>query len=73
MHILCNVVHKYNPPPVVTGKMISQMFTLPSEEVEAKIASVEENIIPDMHVTPFLCGCGTVNTCLHWTDKQSYT
>lgn len=42
--------------------MISQMFTVPSEEVEAKIASVAENIVPEMHVTPFLCGWGNVKT-----------
>uniref|UniRef100_A0A7C9A282 Uncharacterized protein n=1 Tax=Opuntia streptacantha TaxID=393608 RepID=A0A7C9A282_OPUST len=56
--------------PTVIGRMISQMLTVPSEEVDAKIASFADSIIPEMHVTPFLCGCGTVKTYFHFPSMR---
>lgn len=57
-------------PPGIDGKTTSPIWTAPSEEVDAKTASLCETIIPVMQVTPFLCDCGNCNTCLHCKGEK---
>lgn len=56
-------------PPTEDGRISSHIFMVPSEEADANMTSVSETIIPEMHVTLFLCGCGTCKTCLHCEKK----
>ena len=43
-----------NLPLILDGKASSQTLTIPSDEVEANIATDCETIMPVRHVTPFL-------------------
>lgn len=57
-------------PSLKDGKLTSHVSTVPSEEADAKIASVSDTIIPLMHVTPFLCEPNTCDTCLHYNKQK---